>query len=134
MQPTETAYYGQAAAGGLVYLDAMFNMGLFVTVWGSFNPNSFAAVPSLHGAWPVAVAMFTLLAFGRKSWPILLYPALVAVGGAYFNHHYVIDYVIGWAYLLVAFVVVERAVMPRLDRVMDYERLRASVTDSPRDR
>ena len=104
----------------------MLNMGLFATVWGSFNPNYFAAVPSLHGAWPVAVAMFTLLAFGKKAWPIVLYPALVIVGGVYFNHHYIIDYVIGWAYLLVAFVVIELAFMPRLDRVMDYALLRAN--------
>jgi len=125
IQPTETAY-GQAAAGGLVHLDAMLNRGLFATVWGSFNPNYFAAVPSLHAAWPVAVAMFTLMAFGRKAWPIVLYPALVIVGGVYFNHHYIIDYVIAWAYLLVAFVVIERAVMPRLDRVMDYTLLWAN--------
>jgi len=72
----------------------------------------------------VAVAMFTLMAFGRKAWPIVLYPVLVIVGGVYFNHHYIIDYVIGWAYLLLAFVVIERVVMPRLDRVMDYTLLR----------
>jgi hypothetical protein len=39
-------YYGQAAAGGLLHLDALFNMGLFAAVWGSFNPNYFAAVRS----------------------------------------------------------------------------------------
>ena len=71
IQPTDTAY-GQVAAGGLVHLDEMFNMGLFTTVWGSFNQNYFAALPSLHAAWPVMVAMFTLLAFGRKAWPIFL--------------------------------------------------------------
>ena len=124
-QPAETVYYGQAAAGGLLHLDALFNMGLFATIWGSFNPNYFAAVPSLHGAWPVAVAMFTLMAFGRRAWPIVIYPALVSVGGAYFNHHYLIDYVIAWAYLLVAFMVIGHAVMPWLDRVMDYNLLRA---------
>ena len=125
-QPSETVYYGQAAAGGLLHLDALLNMGLFATIWGSFNPNYFAAVPSLHGAWPVAVAMFTLIAFGKKAWPVVLYPALVIVGGAYFNHHYLIDYVIAWAYLLLAFVVIERVVMPRLDRVMDYNLLRVN--------
>ena len=80
IQPTDTAY-GQVAAGGLVHLDEMFNMGLFTTVWGSFNQNYFAAVPSLHAAWPVVVAMFTLLAFGRKAWPIIIYPGLVIIGG-----------------------------------------------------
>ena len=130
MQPAETVF-GQAAAGGLLHLDTLFNMGLFATVWESFNPNAFAAVPSLHGAWPVAVAMFTLLAFGRKAWPIVLYPALVAVAGAYFNHHYLIDYVIGWAYLLLAFVVIERVVMPQLDRVMDYTALRTRIAHCP---
>ena len=129
-QPAETVYYGQAAAGGLLHLDALFNMGLFATVWGSFNPNYFAAVPSLHGAWPVAVAIFALMAFGRKAWPIVFYPALVIVGGVYFNHHYLIDYVIAWAYLLLAFMVIERAVMPRLDRAMDYNLLRANESPS----
>ena len=38
---------------------------------------------------------------------------------------------IGWAYLLVAFVVIERAVMPRLDRVMDYKLLHTRVAHSP---
>jgi hypothetical protein len=125
MQPSETVYYGQAAAAGLLHLDTLLNMGLFATVWGSFNPNYFAAVPSLHGAWPVAVAMFTLMAFGRKAWPIVIYPALVSFSGAYFNHHYLIDYVIAWAYLLVAFMVIGHFVMPWLDRVMDYNLLRA---------
>ena len=125
IQPTDTAY-GQVAAGGLVHLDEMFNMGLFTTVWGSFNQNYFAALPSLHAAWPVMVAMFTLLAFGRKAWPIIFYPGLVIIGGAYFNHHYLIDYLVSWAYLLVAFIVIERAVMPWLDRVMDYNLLRAN--------
>ena len=129
-QPAETVYYGQAAAGGLLDLDALFNMGLFATVWGSFNPNYFAAVPSLHGAWPVAVAIFALMAFGRKAWPIVFYPALVIIGGVYFNHHYLIDYVIAWAYLLLAFMVIERAVMHRLDRVMDYNLLRANESPS----
>ena len=94
--------------------------------WGSFNQNYFAALPSLHAAWPVMVAMFTLLAFGRKAWPIIFYPGLVITGGAYFNHHYLIDYLVSWAYLLVAFIVIERAVMPWLDRVMDYNLLRAN--------
>ena len=79
----------------------------------------------------MAVAMFTLMAFGRKAWPILLYPVLVIVGGVYFNHHYIIDYVIGWAYLLLAFVVIERAVMPQLYRVMDYTLLRTGVAQCP---
>ena len=94
--------------------------------WGSFNQNYFAALPSLHAAWPVVVAMFTLLAFGRKAWPIIFYPGLVIIGGVYFNHHYLIDYLVSWAYLLVAFIVIERAVMPWLDRVMDYNLLGAN--------
>ena len=52
------------------------------------------------------------------------------MGGGYFNHHYLIDYVIAWAYLLLAFMVIERAVMPRLDRAMDYNLLPANESPS----
>ena len=43
IQPTDTAY-GQVAAGGLVHLDEMLNMGLFTTVLGEFQSKLFCGV------------------------------------------------------------------------------------------
>jgi membrane-associated phospholipid phosphatase len=73
------------------------------------------------------VAIYSVKAFGRKASFVWIYPFLVAFAGMYFNHHYIVDYVIGWIYLAVAYFVMDRVLMPRLfDRLVNYRRLRRS--------
>lgn len=125
MQPS-TNFFGKMAAGGLINLDYLFRMNLFSTIWGTFNRNHFAAVPSLHAAWAFVIALYVTRFYGKKSGWIWLYPLMVAVAGVYFNQHYIIDYFWGWAYVGIAYGLVEKILLPRVfDKVVRYELLKA---------
>ena len=112
-QPPHTSYWG-LGAGALVNVDKMIGMNFFQTLWGGFNPNHFAAIPSLHGAYPAAVAFFTYKKFHR--WPglLLLYPLGVWYSAVYLNQHYIIDLIIGVGYLAVAYLIADRILIPKV--------------------
>ncbi len=112
-QPPHTTYWG-LGAGALVNVDKMIGMNFFQTLWGGFNPNHFAAIPSLHGAYPAAVALFTYKKF--KRWPglLLLYPLGVWFSAVYLNQHYIIDLFIGAGYLAVAYRITDRLLVPKV--------------------
>ncbi len=62
--------------------------------------NDVAAIPSLHGAYPVMIAAF----FWRRSAGLArsglaLYAAAMAFGLVYAAEHYVVDIVLGWLYV-----------------------------------
>jgi len=61
--------------------------------------NDVAAIPSLHAAYPVMIAMF----FWQGSRPVaraalVSYAAVMALGLVYSAEHYVVDLVLGWLY------------------------------------
>ena len=61
--------------------------------------NDVAAIPSLHAAYPVMIAMF----FWRGSRPgaraaLALYAVGMALALVYSAEHYVLDIVLGWLY------------------------------------
>jgi hypothetical protein len=127
--PSQTPL-GAVASGGLLHLDRVLKMGFFTTLWGAYNPNYFAAIPSLHAAWPFTIALFAVHTFGRKALPVFIYPALVAVAGMYFNHHYIVDYLVGWWYVTIAWSITQRWIMPKIcDRFIDYSKLPKSFSD-----
>jgi membrane-associated phospholipid phosphatase len=101
-------------AGGLINVDRMLGTKFFTTLWGGFNPNHFAAIPSLHGAYPVVIALFARKGIGW-SWPLLaLYPLAVWFSAVYLNQHYIIDLLIGTGYVVVAYATVSRFLMPKI--------------------
>jgi hypothetical protein len=121
-QPEHTQY-GQAAAG-LSAIDRALRFKLFGTVWATFNANYFAAIPSLHGTWPTTVVIYLMAKYGKWMSLAVMYPILIWIGGAYFNHHYFVDYVIGHAYLLVAWLISEYVLIPKFfDRRINYSLL-----------
>jgi membrane-associated phospholipid phosphatase len=68
--------------------------------------NRVAAMPSLHAAESLLIAMYL---WGRTRWarPLLaLYPPAMAVALVYSAEHWVIDILIGWLYAIVAYVAV----------------------------
>jgi membrane-associated phospholipid phosphatase len=78
-------------------------------VYTLIHGNPYAAIPSLHGGYSFLVALF----LGALAWragrrwlvPILaLYPALQAFAVIYTGNHYVVDILIGYAYVVAAFV------------------------------
>lgn len=107
--PTAPPWYA-ADTGHLPYLsrilwtsDYLPSDGLsFVSTYGR---NDFAAIPSMHTAWPFYGAIFCVYAFGKKFWPILLLPLVIAFATWYGAEHYVIDSIVGAMLAMAAFYI-----------------------------
>ncbi|MFC4150083.1 phosphatase PAP2 family protein [Micromonospora mangrovi] len=69
--------------------------------------NPVAAMPSLHTAYALLVVAFFLPGVRRRWWPLLLaYPLAMTFTLVYSGEHYVIDVLVGWAYVGMTFLVV----------------------------
>ena len=79
--------------------------------------NPVAAMPSLHTAYAMMAVAFFLPLVARRWWPVLLaYPLAMTFTLVYSGEHYVIDVLVGWAYVAAVFAVVgvaERRWWPR---------------------
>lgn len=104
--------YGIFSAGALINVDKMIQLKFFTTLWDNFNSNLFAAIPSLHGAYPVVISYFGYQKFQKR--PVLwaLYPISTWFSAVYLNQHYIIDLIIGAIYIVVAYQIVHRILMP----------------------
>ena len=71
--------------------------------------NPVAAIPSLHAAYPMLLALFFWRGAGRWRWLLAAYPLAMGFTLVYAGEHYVIDVVLGWAYAVVVFVAVSAA-------------------------
>jgi hypothetical protein len=90
------------------------------TVYQLFDPNQVAAIPSLHAAYPMLIALYAVRFFGPRA--LLLAPYVVGVWLAviYMGEHYVFDVAVGALYSVVAFAFTEYA-LPRLRRTRQVE-------------
>jgi membrane-associated phospholipid phosphatase len=62
--------------------------------------NPVAAMPSLHTAYAMMAVAFFLPVVRRRWWPLLLaYPLAMTFTLVYSGEHYVIDVLVGWAYV-----------------------------------
>ena len=69
--------------------------------------NPVAAMPSLHTAWAMMAVAFFLPVVRKRWWPLLLaYPLAMTFTLVYTGEHYVIDVLVGWAYVAAVFLVV----------------------------
>ncbi|GIF15142.1 PAP2 superfamily protein [Actinoplanes teichomyceticus] len=74
---------------------------------GQAAANPVAAMPSLHTAYALMVVLFFALMVRKRWWPLLaLYPLAMTFTLVYSGEHYVIDVLVGWAYVVFAFTVV----------------------------
>jgi membrane-associated phospholipid phosphatase len=73
------------------------------TVYHWLTPNQYAAMPSLHAAFPLLGALFALRSWGRRAWPALLYTLCVWLSIVYLGEHYVVDIIGGVVFALAAF-------------------------------
>ena len=82
---------------GLARFDARFHIHLFQSIY-SKGSNVFAAMPSLHSAYPMVVLYY---AIKNKVGYISIFFAVVAIGiwfsAVYLSHHYVLDVLAGIA-------------------------------------
>jgi membrane-associated phospholipid phosphatase len=73
------------------------------TVYHWLTPNQYAAMPSLHAAYPLLGALFALRLWGRRAWPVLVYTACVWLSIVYLGEHYVVDIIGALVFVLAAF-------------------------------
>jgi hypothetical protein len=72
--------------------------------------NPVAAMPSLHTAYAMMAVAFFLPMVARRWWPLMLaYPLAMTFTLVYSGEHYVIDVLVGWAYVAGVFLIVGAA-------------------------
>jgi membrane-associated phospholipid phosphatase len=76
-------------------------------IYASFNPNQFAAFPSLHAAFPALAAVYAWSRYRRLSIALIGWTGCVAVSIVYLGEHYVVDALDGFLYVAVAAALVE---------------------------
>ena len=80
---------------GLARFDAYFNIKLFAGIYEK-NANVFAAIPSMHSAFPMILSYF---AVKQRSIPLSIAFITLAIGiwcsAVYTEHHYIIDVLAG---------------------------------------
>jgi len=77
-----------------------------------FNPNRFAAIPSLHAAYPMLLTLVLALDGARSRWVALagVYTAGMWFSCVFLNQHYIIDLLIGAATVVLALLIVWRKI------------------------
>ena len=77
---------------------------------GARYSNHVAAIPSLHAAYSLLIALVLWRSAPRWPWRLLLaaYPLAMGFALVYSGEHYAIDIVLGWIYAVAAYVAVER--------------------------
>ena len=101
---------------------------LYSIAFAGVNPNSVAAWPSLHVAYPFLSFLFLRRAFGRIGWIGFAYMLLVAFSVIYTGDHWIVDCIAGVAYAFVAYyAVVHSPPALRAWPERTYARLRADL-------
>lgn len=113
-QPEPNSAFWGTSAGRMIDIDRMLGVDFFTTLWGKFNANHFAAIPSLHGAYPLVLVFFAYKKIKRGLPWLLLYPAAVWFAAVYLNQHYLIDLIIGALYIPVAYFIATHVLYPNL--------------------
>jgi hypothetical protein len=72
----------------------------------TYGVNDFAAVPSHHVAWPFFATLFLIKIYGKKAWPLMIIPIIIAFATWYGAEHYVIDSIAGVIIALIAYWIV----------------------------
>jgi membrane-associated phospholipid phosphatase len=86
---------------------------------GQRYANNVAAMPSLHAAYALLVALYLWRLVPRWSRPLLaLYPPAMAFALVYTGEHYVVDCIAGWVYALATFAAVNALFAWRARRVV----------------
>jgi hypothetical protein len=84
-------------------------------IYNSFNPNKFAAFPSLHAAFPALAAAYAWNRYRALSIGLIAWSLVVLLSIVYLGEHYVVDAFAGYVYVAVAMAIVE-LVSRRLQR------------------
>jgi len=90
---------------GLARFDEFFNIPIFHSIY-SRNSNVFAAMPSLHSAYPIVVLFYAIKnKLGSINWFFGLFVFGIWFSAVYSGHHYVVDVIAGFVTAVVSIVV-----------------------------
>jgi hypothetical protein len=89
-------------------VQALWQGKYFVSeIYNSFNPNKFAAFPSLHAAFPTLAAAYAWSRYRTLAIGLIAWSAAVVLSIVYLGEHYVVDALDGFIYVAVAMAIVE---------------------------
>ncbi|MCK4844179.1 MAG: phosphatase PAP2 family protein [Candidatus Heimdallarchaeota archaeon] len=108
------------SAAGLLDLDELFGKNIFQNLYGALSSNQYAAVPSVHSAYALIVAIFAIRKWRRVGYIVLLWPIGMWFSALWLNHHYLIDIVWAVAYVLPVYFVSLRIFKTKKDK-KDYD-------------
>jgi hypothetical protein len=103
----EVIYNTPGNAAGLLEFDRLLGVEIFTGMYKK-NASVFAAIPSLHAAFPMMCLLFGWRL--KKPWLNLFFTIIVAgiwFAAVYSRHHYVIDVLIGGALAVFAYLTFE---------------------------
>jgi PAP2 superfamily len=78
-----------------------------VFVYHAFNPNQFAAFPSLHAAFPALAAVYAWRRYRALAIGLIVWTLAVVVAIVYLGEHYVVDALASVLYVAAATIIVE---------------------------
>ena len=79
-------------------------IGTPATVYHFFYANQYAAMPSMHAAYPLLAALFAFRLFRWRSLPLFAYTACVWLSIVYLGEHYVVDILGGVVFVAAAYL------------------------------
>ena len=113
--PWYKIYYGTeldlsilSSAAGLIEFDRLVSFPLFENMY-TRNSNVFAAIPSLHAAYPLVLLYFGIK--NRVKWmSVVFFLDIIGIwfGAVYTLHHYIIDLLLGSLCAIIAIFVYEK--------------------------
>ncbi|NIR87736.1 inositol phosphorylceramide synthase [Candidatus Bathyarchaeota archaeon] len=106
--PAAPPWFGINAERILFQMDGVMGVPLYATIYAFIEPNPFAAIPSLHAAYPWVVSLYAIKIKRIKALPILIFPLGVWFSAVYLGEHYIIDLLAGVAYSTVAYFLAEK--------------------------
>jgi membrane-associated phospholipid phosphatase len=86
---------------------SLWGYTLVSPIYHSFNPNPFAAFPSLHAAYPALATVYAWSRYRALGIGLLTWTAAVLVSIVYLGEHYVVDALAGFVYVAAAALIVE---------------------------
>ncbi len=99
------------SAAGLLKFDEFFNVSIFKNMYEK-NGNVFAAIPSLHSAFPVLLLFYGIK---KRLLAASIFFAIILVGiwfaAVYTNHHYIIDVLLGGLTALFSIFLLEKVLL-----------------------
>ena len=78
-----------------------------VVIYHAFNPNQFAAFPSLHAAFPMLAVVYAWRRYRALAMGLVFWTAGVVVSIVYLGEHYVVDALASVFYVAAATIIVE---------------------------